>query len=157
MQRKKPFSSPSLSFSSNLKLPWFLWPKDDDWVVVGLEVYDKTSDRRGGVRSVAHRICMVLFEGDSSPSQIDPENLLPVRPQKGDMVSLVFFSLCSKVIAFLKRFSSSLLQICVIRGDHRGEVGSLLNIEGLDGIVKTPEWNILSIDKLCKYSPVPAN
>ena len=100
---------------------------DDDWVVPYLEVSDQKK-RRGVVLSVAHRVARLQFESGGDVVQMEVDNLAPVKPAKND-------------------------RIYVIRGDHKGEIGMLLNIEGQDGIVRTPEWNILSIDTLCKYSP----
>ena len=69
-------------------------------------------------------------ESGGAPITVPISNLEPVVPGKNDSTK-------------------------VLRGDFKDSIGTLLNIDGLDGIVKIKgDLHILLIKNLCKCQPV---
>ena len=104
---------------------------EDGWQEPGLYVRTSTG-AEGIITTVNHRdgTCVVEFQGAAS-SEYNSSELSPVAPEKYDKVR-------------------------IISGEDRGQIGDLLNIEVVDGVVQfleVEQLKILPINTMVKCKP----
>jgi transcription elongation factor SPT5 len=109
-----------------------------DWITTDIEVQIKSNTFRGGqyynatgvIREVGETMCKVVLSRSETIS-VPFEFLEPVKPTKKDRIKIT-------------------------RGELRGHTGSLIGIDGADGIVKMDtnlDIKILHLGHLARYIP----
>ncbi|XP_067948038.1 transcription elongation factor SPT5-like [Watersipora subatra] len=106
------------------------WVSADLMVKISAHYKDSTlADKQGQIKNISNNVCNVYVEDVDRVISITSDNLEPITPEKSDKVK-------------------------VIVGEKRDTVGTLISIDGVDGVLKTDQGdiNILQIRTLCKMA-----